>query len=401
MLFGSSFSQTTHSGSSAPVAGNGCVGGLRWRESVTIGFSIDRESPACRWCGRARTLTRLAAVEDDLARLRRRPRCRPAPAGARCPCPRCRGGSTGSATCTRRSSASTGDHRVGEQVVARTRASRPATSRSCARCRTSCRTMPSSGSTAPWIHGARRVPRQLGAVGCSGPQVAPASTMSPLTSVKTRLSQAPASAPKKYQTMLPSLSAARRPHRGCRRWCRRRPCRRSRRSRPSAMLPSDCAGRDPWAAPPRPPRRCPCRARRRGCRRPACRPCRHRPRRRGVVVDGWKRRRVPLPLHRAGLAVDGDHAADGRVDVDDAVDDDRRRLLADVVRARARSGRSRGCRRDARHPHRAQLLDVRLVDLGQRRVVLVAEIAAGLRVVLVARACSTTKGLLRQQRAQE
>jgi 16S rRNA G527 N7-methylase RsmG len=49
-------------------------------------------------------------------------------------------------------------------------------------------------------------------------------------------------------------------------------------------------------------------------------------------------------------------------------------------RGRGRRGRSR----DAGRPDRPEIADVRLVDLVQRRIALVAEIAADLRLVLVA-----------------
>ncbi len=77
---------------------------------------------------------------------------------------------------------------------------------------------------------------------------------------------------------------------------------------------------------------------------------------------------LPLPDGITRRAVDGDHAATRRVDVDHPVDDDGGGLLPDVI----------GCRRDRRHvrtPGGCEILQVLLRDLRQPRIVLVAEVA--------------------------
>ena len=82
-----------------------------------------------------------------------------------------------------------------------------------------------------------------------------------------------------------------------------------------------------------------------------------------------------LPFGDAGLAVDGDDVAERRLDVDHAIDDDRRALV----------GAGGHAAFDAVDPHRTEPPDAVLVDLAQRRVVLVAEVAADLGEVVIAR----------------
>ena len=93
----------------------------------------------------------------------------------------------------------------------------------------------------------------------------------------------------------------------------------------------------------------------------------------------------PLPVGLTGLAVDGDHLTVGRVDVDDPVGHDRRRLLTDVV-GRGLDGR------DVRAPDRPEFVEVLLPDLRQRRVVLVAQVAADGRHVGSGRRAARVEG---------
>ena len=89
-------------------------------------------------------------------------------------------------------------------------------------------------------------------------------------------------------------------------------------------------------------------------------------------------RRLPLPFDGAGGAVERDDAATGRVQIHDAVDDDRDRLLRRGVVAGTRHRRGHRLGGNVGHPRRAQLFDVLLVDLGQRRVPPAAEVAGGI-----------------------
>jgi hypothetical protein len=92
---------------------------------------------------------------------------------------------------------------------------------------------------------------------------------------------------------------------------------------------------------------------------------------------GVERGRRPLPLGDARGAVDRDDAPARRVEIDDPIDHDGRGLLAGV-------GGGGRLGRNVRPPYRPQPLDVRLVDLRQRRIALVAQVAAVGGIVLVA-----------------
>ena len=104
---------------------------------------------------------------------------------------------------------------------------------------------------------------------------------------------------------------------------------------------------------------------------------------RSEAVGGGRRR--PLPLDGAVLAVDGDDTAAGRIGIDHAVDDHRRGLLARGGRSRCRHRLGRRSRGHVELPRRAEILDVGLVDLRERRVILIAEVAADFRIVRIGR----------------
>ena len=98
-----------------------------------------------------------------------------------------------------------------------------------------------------------------------------------------------------------------------------------------------------------------------------------------------RNRRRPLPLHGTGLAVDGDDAAIGRIGIDHAVDDQGRGLLARGGGSRCGHRLGRRSRGHVEAPRRAEILDVGLVDLRERRVVLITEVAADLWIVRIGR----------------
>ena len=116
-----------------PIAGNFCVGGLLLPRIRRARLHLDGGDRLAVGAVEDEHLARLAAVVDRPSSSGRRPGRRRARA-TRCPCPRCRAGSPGSATCTRRSwrRPRRSSCRTGCRPAA---AGRPGTNRSCARCR--------------------------------------------------------------------------------------------------------------------------------------------------------------------------------------------------------------------------------------------------------------------------
>src|SRR5262249_53228302 len=97
-----------------------------------------------------------------------------------------------------------------------------------------------------------------------------------------------------------------------------------------------------------------------------------------VAADGLVDRRVEDPELRAGFGVEGEEPAEGRGDVEPAVDDERRRL----------EGRAGWKVRTVAHvaggerPGHFELGGVAAVDLGERRVARPARVAARVRPLL-------------------
>src|SRR5205807_1329614 len=97
-----------------------------------------------------------------------------------------------------------------------------------------------------------------------------------------------------------------------------------------------------------------------------------------------------FPFGHAGRSIDRNNGAKRRFDVDHAVDNDGRALI--IAAPNGISVESAGSAFDVVEPGGAKQTDVALVDLRQRRVVLVAQVAANFREVVVAGCTARRQG---------
>ena len=202
MLFGSSFSHTRHSGTTRPSTGNVCVVGLRLSRIDRPRLHLDGGHRLAVGAVDAEDVTRLAAVQRDLAHLAADVHVRehgrmgvvhvPDVVTDRLVMPLERAGLRVER-----------HERVGEQVVA---GARGAVLRRAAAAHVAERDHDRVELGIDRAVDPGRGPRHLGASGIRPHDEASALTMLPFTSVNTRLSQGSGlSAPKKNHTNAPSL----------------------------------------------------------------------------------------------------------------------------------------------------------------------------------------------------